>query len=174
MESGTIEIRYSPASMIGLLIGGVLLTAASGLIAFGWIPVESGSFQQFIGYFGLVFFGLATLVELWRLIATKGPVVTLSRSGIRDVRIANEEIPWSAIQAITTGEVKRQQFLVLNVDPAVEAGLSLTRTVRWSRQASRLYGVDGLCLTAQGLKIDFSTLKQICEERARNAHASLP
>jgi hypothetical protein len=166
MESGMIEIRYR-VSMIGLSIKGVL-TAASGLIVFGWIPFEAGDFYG-IAYLALVYFGGRTLVSLW--LSAKGPVVTLSGSGIRDGRIANEEILWLAIRTIATWTEYNQQFLVFDVDPSFEAGLSLTRTVRWSRQANRLLGVDGLCLNAKALKIDFSTLKQICEERVRNAHA---
>src|SRR6266849_9357311 len=104
VESGTIEIRYSSKSMIGWIIVAVAFTVVFGLMIHeGWTgsghgryAVRPGSFREFIAYIGFAFFGLLTGISFWRFVTTKGPVVTLSRSGITDVRIANEEIPWSA------------------------------------------------------------------------------
>jgi hypothetical protein len=49
--------------------------------------------------------------------------------------------------------------MVLAVDPAVEAGLTLTRAVRSTRAANRAVGVElGLCVTALGLNIGFDEL----------------
>jgi hypothetical protein len=51
-----------------------------------------------------------------------------------------------------------QKVMVLAVDPAVEAGLNLSRIARWTRQANRSLGADGLCVTAQGIKTTYATL----------------
>jgi hypothetical protein len=48
--------------------------------------------------------------------------------------------------------------MVLMVDPAVEAGLHLTRMARWSRNANRALGADGLCVGSNDLKIGFDRL----------------
>lgn len=171
----TIEIEYSPVRMIMILVGGVAMAALSGLLAFRIIPdprAGPGSFHEFIAYVGLVFFSLAAVSVLWRLAVTRGPVVTLTAAGIRDIRIAPEEIPWSAVHAIGACQIRRQRFLVLAVDPAVEAQLRLTRGVRWSRAANRRLGIDGLCVTAHGLKTDYQTLSLICHDRAARAHAA--
>jgi hypothetical protein len=48
--------------------------------------------------------------------------------------------------------------MVLAVDPEVEGKLHLSRIARWSRGANKRLGADGLCVTAQGLKIDYDEL----------------
>jgi hypothetical protein len=95
------------------------------------------------------------------------PVVIITRAGIRDKRVAKELIPWGAVKNISVWKHHRQRCMVLTVDPAVEAGLNLTRVVRWSRNANRALGVDGLCINATGLKIGFDELLAISLAFAR-------
>ena len=45
-----------------------------------------------------------------------------------------------------------------NVVMAVEERLNLSRMVRMTRKANIALGADGLCVTAQGIKIDYDTL----------------
>jgi hypothetical protein len=149
-----VEIEASSIRMLGLAALGLLMTALSAVLA---LPnVAPGS--EFIGYVGAVLFGALTVLILWRTLTTHGPVVTITREGIRDSRIAAELIPWSAINDISTWQYQRQRAMVLAVDPAVERGLHLTRIARWTRGANRAFGIDGLCVTAQGLKIGYDEL----------------
>ena len=158
-DARMVEIEGSPVKMLALLLAGVLMTALSIAIA---VPlIESPritSFVQFVGYIGVPFFGLCTGMIFWRLLTMRGPVVTIAPQGIRDRRVAAELIPWKAIRGISTWEHGRQKVMVLNVDPAFEKQLSLTRVAQWSRGPNRKLGIDGLCVTAQGLKIDYDTL----------------
>jgi hypothetical protein len=155
--SRIIEIEASPNKLLGLVGMGVAMTAVSAAIAFALLP-GVGPFDQIWGYAGLVFFGAATVVALWRLATMRGPVVTITPSGIRDIRIAAELVPWSGITRISTWAYAGQKVMVLKVDPACESGLTLSATARWTRGANRALGADGLAITAQGLKIDYQTL----------------
>jgi hypothetical protein len=118
MESGTVEIRYSHKAMIGWIMVTLVFTAVFGLMMReGWTgsghgryAVRPGSFREFMAYAGFFLFGLCSIALFWRLVTTKGPVLTLSPSGITDIRIAKEEIPWSGIQSITMKTANRQQF----------------------------------------------------------------
>src|SRR5262249_47319830 len=110
------------------------------------------------GYVGVAFFGLCTGIALFRLFTVRAAVVTMTAEGIRDTRIAPEFIPWTAVRGIFTWQFQLQKVMVLVVDPAVEARLTLTRMARWSRGPNRALGAGGLCITAQGLKINFATL----------------
>ena len=157
--SRTLEIPGSPAKLIGLAGIGVLMTGLSAAMALRWIPeIPAGSFAQLVGSIGFLFFGLCLAVALWRLLAQRGPVVTITPEGIRDIRVAAEVVPWSAIRGISTWELARQKVMVLAVDPAVESRLTLTRIAKYSRGANRSLGADGLCTTAQGLQIGYDTL----------------
>ncbi|HUI95625.1 MAG TPA: STM3941 family protein [Xanthobacteraceae bacterium] len=154
-----VEIEASPIRMLGFAALGLLMTALSAAIAVRAFPnVPPDSFAEFVGYAATVFFGSATLLVVWRAVTTHGPVVTITGEGIRDIRVAAEFIPWSAVSGIATWEYRRQRVMVLAVDPAAEAGLTLTRLTRWTRGANRALGADGLCVTAQGLKIGFDDL----------------
>ncbi|MGH6925292.1 MAG: hypothetical protein ACRED5_16290 [Propylenella sp.] len=48
--------------------------------------------------------------------------------------------------------------MVLAVDPETERNLHLSRIARWSRGANRRLGADGLCVTAQDLKVSYDEL----------------
>lgn len=109
-------------------------------------------------YVGIPLFGACTLLALWRAFTAHGPVVTIAPQGIWDRRVAAEIIPWSAVKDIAVWKHRRQRYMVLMVDPAVEAGLHLTRMARWSRNANRALGADGLCVGSNDLKIGFDRL----------------
>ena len=165
-----VEIKGSPAKLLGLLAIGAVMTIGSAAVAFRWLPnVRAGSYQEFIGYVGVVFFTLCTIVSLWRLVTVGRPVVTITQDGIRDIRLAAELVPWSRIEAVSIHEIRKQKFLVLAVDPDFERQLTLTRIARWSRAPNRALGFDGLCIGAQGLATDYKTLFDLCMDRAEAA-----
>jgi hypothetical protein len=170
-----VEIKASPVKMLGLAVLGCLMTAASAALARRVLPnISSDSVDVWIFYGATAFFGSCTVLILWRAFTTRGPVVTITREGIRDRRIAAEVIPWSAVNDITIWEMSGQRVMVLAVAPAVEAKLTLTRMARWTRGANRALGADGLCVSAQGLRMGFNKLlaTSIAYARAWRANAS--
>ena len=46
----------------------------------------------------------------------------------------------------------------MKVDPPVERGLHLSAMASLTRSANTALGADGLCITAQGLKIEYPEL----------------
>ena len=90
--------------------------------------------------------------------------MTVSPAGLRDVRVAAEPIPWRAIKSISTWQMQRQMVLLLAIDPADEARLTLTRLTRWTRSAHRRLGADGLVVSAHGLKVGYPTLFYTCRD----------
>jgi hypothetical protein len=155
----TIEIRQSPWRML-LLIAGALAFVVLGLaLIYGWMDARrSDHFVQAIGWISVLFFGACGLVGAWRLMSVRGPVVTISPQGIRDVRIAKETIPWPAIHDISTWSFQYQKVMVLAVDPAVERRLTLSAIARMSRRANASLGADGLCIAATGLSMRYDDL----------------
>lgn len=156
--SRAVEIKASPVRMLGLAVLGLGMTALAAAVAADAIPVPPGSLAEFGGYAGTAFFGACTVLLLWRAFTARGPVVTITREGIRDVRVAAEVIPWGAVNDVKIWESNGQRVMVLAVDPAIEDWLGLTRIARWTRGANRALGADGLCITAQGLKMGFDEL----------------
>jgi hypothetical protein len=157
----TIEIAGSPWKMIGLTLGSALMTAACVAIIAGYIPgATSDDFRYWLVAIGIPFFGFCTLLIGWRAFKSSGgaPVVTLSPTGLLDTRVSAAPIPWTAIRDISTWSYKGQKIMVLDVDPKIEATLPLTKIASWSRGANKSLGADGLCVTAQGLKMGYDEL----------------
>jgi hypothetical protein len=140
------------------------LCAAFVVVAHAFGPPILGSFAEFVFFAVAMFFGGGIALLLWRLFTTRS-VVTITPEGIRDVRVAAELIPWSAIDHIAIWD---KQVMLLTVDPAVEAGLTLTRLTRWTRASNRAVGVElGFAVTAMGLKIGFDELLATTQAYAR-------
>jgi hypothetical protein len=156
----TMEIKGSPAKLLGLLALGILMTAACALIVFGYIPVAAGSLRQFLVWAGLVFFALMTVLILYRLTKASDVLVTITPDGILDTRVAARIIPWSAVQKVSTWEMQRQKIIVLQVPPEVEGSIQMTRMARFSRGPNKSLGADGLCITAAGLKVSYEKLME--------------
>jgi hypothetical protein len=166
----TLAIKGSPWAMTKFALMGLALTAVSATMVFT-LPGASqpGAFHMFIGSIGLIFFGLCTLILLWRMLTSRGAVVTLAPQGIRDTRVAADFIPWPAIRNIGTWESFDQRVMVLTLDPAVEKDLRLTLTARLTRSPNRSLGINGLCVTAHGLRIDYDDLIATTRAYARAA-----
>jgi hypothetical protein len=161
----TIEFHASPTRVLTLLSFSVMSTAIAAALAFRLFPnMPNDPATVSAGYSGLVFFGFCAAVALWRLYAQHGPIVTVSPAGLRDVRVAAEPIPWRAIKSISTWQMQRQMVLLVAIDPADEARLTLTRATRWMRSAHRQLGADGLVVSAHGLKVGYPTLFYTCRD----------
>jgi hypothetical protein len=168
----TIEIETSPSRTLYLAGLGIFMTALGAVIALDAIPDEQlGTIERAFGAAAALFFGVCTLIWLWRLVAGRGPMLTISPQGICDKRVARETIPWSAVRKISTWEYSGQRILVLDVDPAVERTLHLTTIAKWTRRVNRSLGADGLCVTAQGLKISYDQLWELAARYAPPARS---
>ena len=158
-----IEIGYSWKRLAILLAGGIALTAGSAAMAFHLFPdMQVDAFYTAVGYFGVVFFGFAMLKIGWLLLTARGPVLVIDRNGIRDLRVSQTVIPWDAVEQIGIGEVKRQQFVTLKVEPALEKQLVASAGKRLMRLANHAVGVDGIVINPSGLQVDAETLLEVC------------
>jgi hypothetical protein len=151
----SIEISGSPLKMAGIMMAGLIMTAASLFLALG--PPGGDTETLVLGYIGAAFFGVCTLGALSRVF-TGGSVITVTPVGICDRRVAADLIPWSAIREIGVWQYRSQRIMVLAIEPLAEAQLNLPPIARWTRGANRALGADGLCVSAHGLKIDFDEL----------------
>lgn len=173
MASNTkLEYRYSHWRMASLLMAALGFVALGIAIVTGQLyTTPSGGFREFIGVVCILFFGAAAGLIAKQWLGTSGPVLTISDNGVTDIRIAKEEIPWSAVHNLALWHYGRQKSLVLSIDPAVEEQLTLTRTARWTRGPNRSLGVDGLCVTASGLNTSFDRLSQAMTARYQASRA---
>lgn len=104
-----LAIGYSRGRLLMFFGGNLLLTLLCAGLAFTWQEGKNvTTFEVAACYIGAVFFGLATCRMLWRLIAARQPVVFISRVGIRDTRLADETIAWSACERSCSGSGARR------------------------------------------------------------------
>ena len=158
-----IEIGYSRLRWLPLIVMGLLMTLLSASIALDWLPYQSvGSYRQMIGDIGVALFGLATARLIWAMCAAKGPVLFVSRYGIRDLRVADEFILWDSLSQVSACEVRKQRFVVLALTPALEKRLFSTSTGQAMLTANRAFGLDGIAISPGGLATDFDALLSTC------------
>lgn len=172
LPAGRIEIESSAMPVLIGALAGALMFGLSAIVAFRDSPDgPKSNFVLFAGYAGMVVAALASARHFWRASRSQGPILILSETGLRDTRLAAQEIPWAGIYSLATWDFQRQKSLVLSVDPDIEAGLSLTRMARLSRIVNKRYGAQGLCVGVAGLRIDHESLAMLCADRIARAHA---
>ena len=153
MAAKTFEIHASIGKMfllvagsIGFIIGGGFLISTTDIIGI------------VVGVAAIVFFGVCGLIGLWRLCTLRGPVVTLWRKGIQDIRIAPETIPWREVRDISTWRGSGQKVMDLHVDQSVLDDLTLTEIARRSEKMNRSLGAHGFTVSSTELKISHEAL----------------
>jgi hypothetical protein len=156
-----VEIGYSRFRLLPLIVMGVVMTLLSASFAFQWFAYH-GYYHLVAGYSGMLFFGLATAKLVWTIFAAKGPVVFVSRYGIRDLRVANEFILWDSVLNVSACQIRKQKFVVLALSPALEKRLFATRSGQAMLAANRALGVDGIAISASGLATEFDALLRSC------------
>ncbi|MBD8890365.1 STM3941 family protein [Roseibium litorale] len=157
-----LEIAASPLKRIGLFLLSPVMAAVSLFpILYTWGTPDANSLVVFFCYIGVVLFSACGVLILWRTLKETGTVIEIRPDGIRDIRdirVAAEVIPWSAVLDIYTWTYQRQSIMVVSIPQEVEQTLNLTRIARWSRKANTSLGADGLCISASGLKISYDQL----------------
>ena len=121
-----IDVVGSRKKLIGLSLLAVLMTGIAAVIAFGFIPVASGSFEQAAAWIGTVFFGATLVIGLRRIATAKRIDISLSEAGFHDRRVTANPVPWDAIEDVSTWSMSGQKIMVLAVSPEAEAKAGLT------------------------------------------------
>ena len=154
-----MEIGTSRAKMIVVAIAGFVMTGGSALLVLRLLPdIVPGSYAEFIGYVGLIFFGVATALVVWRLLTAHGVVLTMDAEGLRDRRISDKVIPWKRIRNISTWQSRGQRIMIVALDPEFERTLGLSRLARIARGAGRAFGADGLGIGCNDLRTNYETM----------------
>lgn len=157
-----IEIGYSSTRWLPPLGFALTMALLSAAIALDWIVGGEAWLRRTVGYAGMACFGLVAAKFAWALFAERRPVLSVSRDGIRDLRIANEFILWESVTDVTACRVGRQNFVVLKLTPAVEQRLFCADTAQAMLAANRALGLDGIAISPLGLATDFDGLLATC------------
>jgi hypothetical protein len=119
-----------------------------------------------VGYAGVALFGLVTSRLIWMLPAERGPVVIVTPSGIRDLRIGNEFLPWESIAEVSTEQRRSHRMIVPTPTLALPRQLAGIRAR--IRSMSRGAQDGRIVVRRDGLAIGFDTLLRAC----RDCHAA--
>ncbi len=167
----TIEIEQSSSRMLQATIMSALLTVLTAclwIFGLGSGPAGAGRFIFYGGIFAIGL-GLNTLMSAWRLLTVSGPVITLSRQGMRDTRISTDFIPWNAITwtreapEISRRTAPKPTVLTMVIDKEIDKQLEKTQKSALQEIYGRFVGLKGYEFTSRGLKIELGELlKYIC------------
>src|SRR5262245_61343725 len=165
-----IAFKASPVRSLGVVAGSVAFVVLGAAMVCGYIgPIQPWSMPWLAGWAALIFFGVCAAFGIKQAM-TRGAIVTIGPRGVRDVRISPDWIPWAAIAGVAEHSVQGTRFLMLRIDPAFEATMSLTPLARWGKPANAALGYHGYGIAAVGLKGGFKALKSAVEDGLVRAH----
>ena len=127
----------------GACPGIAALAAADGQIVKSWIT-----------WSGTALFGAGVPISLWRMIRAK-PLYRLDAHGIENLSGKGWTIPWTAIRNIETFGQSGQNWLALEVDPAIGIQGGAMQTV------NRAFGFPAFTIGAQGTGMRFAQLADL-------------
>jgi hypothetical protein len=130
---------------LGLLLIGLALCGTSYFV----ISTAKG-FMVGIGWFGLVFFGAATVAIGAQLLRRK-PVVMIDHEGITVARGGHKRVTWRQVINVSIGTMSGQNFLCITLH---DEDAYIERLPRWSRlltKSNRSLGFPALTVSFNGL-----------------------
>ncbi|MBW4709685.1 hypothetical protein KX928_18005 [Roseobacter sp. YSTF-M11] len=176
--SKTIEIRKSRAAYLGLALICVVLIGLAHSVANGGMldDPRGGAWTIPYGWFGVVFFGSCLLTVLNDLLFRPATILSLSPSGLRDLRFSRDELPWASVTGVREYKLLGSRCVIINIDPADLTGMKLSWRFRFWHKPNALIGVDGVWVTAVGLKTNFNDLFYdiLAYARALSPHMQIP
>jgi hypothetical protein len=165
-----VALHASPARLAAPALVCAAFAALGVALILGYVPTDRSWIGQLIGWPALIF-GLACTISMARLALAQDPIVTVGPLGVRDTRLSSDLIPWAAITDLLAASWPPPPFLLLRIDPAFEATMSLTRTARWVRPVNAATGYDGHVIRVVGLKGDFEAFLRAIEEGSARAQS---
>lgn len=157
--SETIEIKASAAKQVSYALLCVLATLAF-VEAFEKADDTVGIA---VSALAVAIIGAGTVFLVSQYVPRRGTVITISPEGIRDIRIAPEFIPWTAVQTIFPQSSIGNKYLLLSVDrEAVEALTIDSVSRRQGFGSDQVPDFETLQISSSGLKVKFSTLRDTC------------
>src|SRR5262245_16563532 len=156
-----VAIHASPTRLAAAVLGCAAIAALGAALIL--VPTEGFWVGQLTGW-PLLIIAVACIIAPARLALTRHPIVTVGALGVRDTRLSPDWIPWGAITGLSAGSWPPPPFLLLHIDSAFEATMSLTRTARWARSVNAATGYDGHVIRAVGLEGDMEALLRAIEE----------
>ena len=162
MSAAPFVAHASKGKILLILLGGVVLIAASGFILLN--PGEFADYVRIFGilipiawiaWVGIVFFGACSL--LWiRQMTRSGPVIELSSAGLRWRNWSDDLIPWSAFMRAELTQIQRQRFVSLWLrDPGAYRSTTLVGRLAGANKAM---GFGDIALGSQGTDRSFDEL----------------
>lgn len=162
MPESQVDIAGSPVRTGALFLGSCGFVGLCAWLLYarpdmGSRSLVSGSFAEFALAAGGLFFAVCAVFIAPRLLR-RGPVVSVGQRGIFDRRLSTDWLPWSAIRAVGTFEMRNQRWFVLQFDPEREPALPLRKTAKRLARLNRGFGPDGYPVSGADLRGGFPAL----------------
>ena len=142
-----LHFHRSRAKNFGLALIGLALVAASLFM----VRTSEDAFDRLIGWFGVVFFGLAIVVGIKRALQG-GVAFVLDRAGITVEEGGIDLIPWSEVESCSVITVRGTRFLSLSfreperflsrVSPSKRKLATLNESMGWGHWTLSFAGVS--------------------------------
>lgn len=152
-----IVIGRSLLKLFGLVVGGVVFVAIGvWMIQGGGADSSRGAPPAFLGWLCAVFFGLATVVGIFRAIFGPRKPLELSPYGFWDKRVFDREVPWSSVVRISIWSHRGTSILIVKLTDEAMQGIKRPKMNFVARWMNKPFGIDGISIVTGDLAISFS------------------
>ncbi|WP_371818576.1 STM3941 family protein [Aminobacter sp. MDW-2] len=158
----SVEFRASVVRLALIFLGSLVLAALAVWMARN---AEIDPFRRLVGWLGAPFFLLCAIISVLR--SFNRPVVIVSPDGIQDTRISPQFIPWTAVESVSTIQVRDVRFIVLNLSAPAYANLQLSSLTRITSRSNQAYGMDCVHIGTVELPVKFDEFHSTVTSFAR-------
>lgn len=163
-------MSLSKTVILSILLVGLLGTGSYWFVVGDQGSREAGS--AVLGWLGLAFVAIGLGIQWVQFTRSPRPTLTVSPTGLTDVRVSKNEISWSAIEDIRLVTLASNKWLEVTLKPGEETNLQLTRMVRSTKRANARLGFDGLWIDTMNLAWRHKVVSKLIAEYAK-AHAGI-
>lgn len=151
-----VNITRSPKKLARLFWINTLMLVLGAWLVSDFAPDIRNA--EFLGWVSILLFGATEICIVRFFIRRRDVIVSITRAGIRDIRISPDVIPWSAIEDISIVRAQRTKSLVLKLDVHWTEKMTRTPVQKLRRLFGRAAGIDGVTINSGTLKIEFMAL----------------
>jgi hypothetical protein len=158
-ETETIEVELDAGTFVLAMFGSLVFFAFCL-----WMALNADTFSKPLtaalsGWAGVGLFGAMVLLAPGRLAdLRRGPVLTISPEGIQDRRFSDQTVPWEEIIEVTEWSYRSTRSIRLILEPSLLATIELKPLARSSQGFNKLFGIEGMLISAMALRISHQEL----------------
>ena len=165
----TVEFTYSRRTLVHSAKGLAPIAAFMGAAAFA---EPLGIAFRVLAALVAALLSYVSVTSAWTARRADRTVITLTATGVTDVRVAQREVPWLDVADVLDFRRGREEYVALIVEERVWDASQVGKIRCWARPINRRINIDALFVSARPTTTTHDHLLAAMRRYWRAAHAS--